>query len=219
MNSIKILNTEDISKHPLVKKLGSTPTHLMEAIFNHLQNCNIEIKSFICDHLCWRCSTLEEYIKIKQLFPAKENADGLGHILVECMIGGRPISTIHLNQPIIIKTNNNYGFEIPAFELPCPKPGREYESGLEHCEFALRNQYQKLEQFVEDYHQKINFDYRAYSKRSNNDVSLEVHYIKENRTKIGQVKFHLLPLEEVVQRELAEGTVELVPENYFVHDN
>ena len=218
MKSIKIVNTDDLAKHPLVMKLGSSPSDLMEAIFNHVQTCNIEIKSFICDHLCWRCSTLEEYMKIKQLFSTKENEDGLGHILVECMIGGRPISTIHLNQPVIIKTNSDYEFEIPTFELPCPKPGRAYESGWEHCEFAVHNQYQKLEHFVEDYKQKINFDYRAYSKRSNNDVSLEVYYTKENRTKTGQVKFHLLPLEEVVKRELAEGKVELVSENYFVHN-
>ena len=215
MNAIKIVNADEIANHPIVQKLESSPVNLMEAILNHLQNSNIEVKNYICDHLCWRCSTIEEYLKIKLLFSTVQKKDGFGHILLECMIGGRPISTIHLSQPILMKTNNNKSFEIPAFELPCPKPGRAYESGWEHCEFAVRNRYRDLNYFVDDHKQRIQFDYRAFGKKFNNDVSLEVQYSENNRKKIGQVKFHLLPLEEVVNHELAEGTVELVPESYF----
>ena len=215
MDAMDIVNKDELAQHPLVKHLRSTPAYLMEAILKQVQESNIQIKDFICDHLCWRCASLEEYIKIKSLFASEKDCDGLGFILVECMIGGRPISTIHLNSPILIKTNSNYNFTIPAFELPCPKPGRDYESGWEHCEFAVSNQFSKLEDFVGVYENRIQFDYRAYKKKFNNDVSLEFNYIENGQKKTGQVKFHLLPLEEVVKQELSEGDVEFVPENYF----
>ena len=153
--------------------------------------------------------------KIKSLFSSKEDNGDLGDILVENMIGGRPISTIHLKQPILINTSNDCNFTIPAFELPCPKPGRFYESGWEHCEFAVKNKYNALHDFVEDYRNKIQFDYRAYQKNVNNDVSLEVNYFEKDQKKTGQVKFHLLPLDEVVKKQLAEGTAVEVPDNYF----
>ena len=211
---IKITNTDELSQHKVVKTLSSSPAPLMEAILNHIKDKNIHFRDFICDHLCWRCANLEEYVRIKSLFANKE--DNLGKILIECMIGGRPISTIHLNEPIVIKTNDNVAFSIPAFELPCPKPGKAYESGWEHCEFAVRNKFENLEDFVKFYKSTIAFDYRAYEKESNADVSLEAKYeIGNGEEKVGTVKFHLDPLEEVVKRELAEGNVELAPKDYF----
>ena len=108
MDAIQIVNKDELAQHSMIKHLTSTPAYLMEAILNHIQDYSIDIKDFICDHLCWRCASLEEYTKIKSLFASKKDNEGLGFILVECMIGGRPISTIHLNSPIWIRTNNNY---------------------------------------------------------------------------------------------------------------
>jgi hypothetical protein len=42
------------------------------------------------------------------------------------MIGGRPIATVRLNEPI-----KHGGFIVSCIEVPCPKPGRHYAAGLE----------------------------------------------------------------------------------------
>ena len=206
---IEITNADEVSQHRIVKALNSSPIPLMEAILNHIQDKDIIFHDFICDHLCWRCASLEEYVNIKSLFTNKN----LGEVLIECMIGDRPISTIHLNQAILIKTNTDTSFSIPGFELPCPKPCVYYESGWEHCEFAVGNKFEKLEDFVNLYKSRIEFDYCW--KESNADVSLKVKYSVGKEQKVGTVKFHLEPLEEVVKHELAEGTVEFPPKDYF----
>ena len=203
---IEITNGDEVSEHRIVQALNSSPVPLMEAIFNQLQEKKILFHDFVCDHLCWRCESLQEYMNIKSLIEEKN----LGEVLVECMIGGRPISTIHLNQPIVLNTNTNTSFSIPGFELPCPKQGRYYESGWEHCEFAVGDSFKKLEDFV-NFYRDIEFNYSGYEKESNADVSLDVKY----DDKSGVVKFHLQPLHEVVKRELKEGVVEYPPKNYF----
>ena len=42
------------------------------------------------------------------------------------MIGGRPIATVRLHEPIV-----HHGFTVKCIEVPCPKAGRHYAAGLE----------------------------------------------------------------------------------------
>ena len=83
MSRIEIVNKDELEMHPIIKHLGASPINLMEAILNHIQDCSIGIKNFICDHLCWRCATIEEYHKIKSLFSSDKDNGELGYILVE----------------------------------------------------------------------------------------------------------------------------------------
>jgi len=55
-----------------------------------------------------------------------------GELLIESMIGGRPIATYRLTEPLTFRD-----FKIRCVEVPCPKPGRPYQSGWEHVEFAI----------------------------------------------------------------------------------
>ena len=79
------------------------------------------------DHVCYRVASVDEYLAVRSaLVPAH------GVCLVESMIAGRPISIVRLHDPLC-----HAGYAVPCVELPCPKPGRPYDRGLEHVEFAI----------------------------------------------------------------------------------
>ena len=163
----------------------------------------IDLKSYECDHVCYRCSTNKIYLqKIKELTPA------LGYLLVEGMIGSRPISIISLHEPI--KSN---GFCIRCIEIPCPKLGRPYVDGLEHAEFVIGTEHddprdtQLLKKMILKY-PTLKFDSRALDKDINADISLEI----DSNTSI---KFHVRPIYEIVSIEKRNQLVVPVPANYF----
>eukprot|EP00613_Pedinella_sp_CCMP2098_P052839 CAMPEP_0171900522 /NCGR_PEP_ID=MMETSP0992-20121227/49821_1 /TAXON_ID=483369 /ORGANISM="non described non described, Strain CCMP2098" /LENGTH=119 /DNA_ID=CAMNT_0012528937 /DNA_START=123 /DNA_END=482 /DNA_ORIENTATION=+ len=92
------------------------------------------------------------------------------------------------------------GWSVSCLEVPSPKPGRLYASGLEHAELA--------------------FDERAVGKASNPDVSVSLLPMPTQNTggsggggegKCGgavSVKFHERPIYEVVADELREAAAE-----------
>ena len=70
---------------------------------------NALASGFEMDHLCYRCATISEYLDVVgALVPA------LGTLLVEGMIGGRPIATVGLHRPL-----EHRGFVIRCIEVPC----------------------------------------------------------------------------------------------------
>ena len=86
-----------------------------------------ELENRVIDHVCYRCETEEQYHDAVALMV------GAGHeVPGTSIIGGRPISTIRLKKPIKWKK-----WEIPAVEIPMPKPGRPKRKGWEHAEVAL----------------------------------------------------------------------------------
>eukprot|EP01041_Mallomonas_annulata_P004935 gene4935-9847_t len=135
-------------------------------------------------------------------------------LLVESMIGGRPISTFRLYDEI--KCNEEIGtrsWAISCVEIPCPKAGSYYNSGLEHVEVVIGssendmiNSLPILESFMLT-HPNVKFDTRAISKHVNADVSVDIDGVK--------VKFHACSLEDVCAYELKMNLVDLVPDNYF----
>jgi predicted metalloenzyme YecM len=82
--------------------------------------------SFQIDHICYRTATQEEYISCKR------ELDEMGSLLIESIVGGRPISCYKLKTPIVCSN----GALIDVVELPSPKQGSPYVSGLEHIEFV-----------------------------------------------------------------------------------
>ncbi|MFN9959326.1 MAG: VOC family protein, partial [bacterium] len=61
----------------------------------------------------------------------RANLHTLGELLAESPIGGRPIATFRLHEPL------TYGARtIPLVELPAPKPGSPYTEGWEHLEMV-----------------------------------------------------------------------------------
>lgn len=183
--------------------------HFIEKCVSYLSvRTAIPIQTFHIDHICYRCSTKEEYIQVIQDLTSLGN-----ELLVEGMIGGRPIATIALTTPIVYKH-----WSIPCIEVPCPKEGREYTSGFEHIEMVISSNpstaspyhsKEQLEEFILQYQtSEVVFDLRAIEKEINADVSLQID-------KDTSVKFHVCPLSQVVELEKSHGLVVPVPPTYF----
>jgi len=75
------------------------------------------------DHLCYRVADEAGYRHWRA------ELQGLGALLAESPIGGRPIATFRLHVPLTHGART-----IPLVELPAPKPGRPYAEGWEHVE-------------------------------------------------------------------------------------
>ncbi|KAJ1457234.1 Glyoxalase/Bleomycin resistance protein/Dihydroxybiphenyl dioxygenase [Pelagophyceae sp. CCMP2097] len=160
-------------------------------------------EKFEMDHICFRCATHLEYASvIHSLTPT------YGRILVEGMIGGRPISTVLLNEPLRTESGS-----IECIEVPCPKAGSAYASGLEHAELVVglpgvdANPMgdAAIRRFASE-HPWLELDGRAAGKAVNCDFSLQL-------TEETAVKFHATTLAKVCQFEATHG-VEPVPEAF-----
>lgn len=155
---------------------------------------SIHVTSLELDHICYRCDTKEEYLKVCAATAV------FGTRIIESMIGSRPISVYELHEPLKVG-----GYSIAAIEIPCPKPGKKHPHGLEHAEFVIKAG--TLAEFVQA-HSAVTFDKKAMDKAINADVSLQIG-------NVGSVKFHEQPLYTVARHELATGTAVLVPPTYF----
>ena len=190
------------NSHPVEAIIGAVEPFL-GTVLSSMKERGIDISGKEIDHVCFRCTTIEEYLAV-----CKDIIDGnLGTVMIESMIGGRPITTIKLFDPINYKE-----YDIACIEIPCPKPGK---SGLEHCEIVIGeandsplNNRARLEGFMAMYPSISDFDTKAIDKDINADVCLPVSggY---------SVKFHLRPLYEVIVFEQDQGSVVPVPEGYF----
>ncbi len=133
------------------------------------------------DHVCYRVETTERY---------RELLDKIGKmalLLGENMVGGRPIATFRLHQPV-----ETGGWNISYLELPAPKAGSPYEEGLEHAEFVVLGG--NLEYFQSQHpHLQESFSYKGMEKPLNPELGLKAAGIS--------VKFHELALGKVVRLE------------------
>lgn len=132
------------------------------------------------DHLAYRVASLEEYeiVKAKML--------EFGELISENIISGRPIAVYKLNEPIIYD-----GFTIFCLEIPAPKEGSEYKSGLEHIEFVTNK---SLKEFIKD-HKEVGFETKEIDREINPTLVLKFED--------SAVKFHPRSLLEVclIQQE------------------
>jgi predicted metalloenzyme YecM len=104
---------------------------LAEDFLNKVFN-KIKLKEFVVephwdiDHLCFRVETADEYEAYRDTF------SGLGDLLTEMNLNGRPIATFELHTPIQYKT-----WLIKLIELPAPKKGKAVKTGFEHLEMVV----------------------------------------------------------------------------------
>ena len=127
-------------------KIRSAAPSFIESIITSLrQSYNLDITKYgesgiplEIDHICYRTETIEEYKTIQDEF--KENPDKI-KLLVESIIGGRPISVYEFLEPLTIcisesmtsnrlndglsdeanKNRSTYRTLVRCLELPSPK--------------------------------------------------------------------------------------------------
>lgn len=131
----------------------------------------------MCDHLCYRVDSQEEYVKMQSLL--SKVASNIG----EVPVSGRLITTFELHEPLEVG-----GWTIPYIELPAPKPGSPYPSGLEHAEFVVVS----LGDF-QNRHNNLPFNDKGMSKVINPELGLNMGDVS--------VKFHEISLGAVVRLE------------------
>ena len=192
--------------HPVEQILGSVlVSSFLEEICSFTAELSLPILHNEIDHICFRCESVTQYLEVcKNIVQFK-----VGTILLESMIGGRPISIISLTEPLPFKD-----WSISCLELTCPKPGRVHKHGYEHIEVVIgspqdgfTNSAEFLQRFASKF-PSIQFDTKAIHKEINADLSL---------TSPGgsSVKFHTRPIYEVCQFEIDYKHFENVPASYF----
>lgn len=157
-------------------------TLFLDKLMSAITHIGIDVSSFFLDHICYRTETNEEYEEMKIFFSHH------GDCIYESKIGWRMISLYKLFKPLEYKWR-----EIPLVELPAPKSYNTHKSGWEHVEFVIP---EDLSLFLKRY-PHIPFITKALSRTFNNDVEIEFEEWLA-------VKFHNLPLEEVVAIEKAQ---------------
>jgi len=181
--------------------LEQVPTFL-EAVEARLLEKDLDVCQYHTDHVCWRTEALEEYSGLVSVLRTSEDWT----LLVESEIGGRSIATFQMKDGI------SFGDRmINVIEIPAPKDGSPYKSGLEHVEFVVSSADNKqLSPRNDNTHQKILNEFmamhpcfewstKAKDKEMNPDVSTKLELpIFGTCT----VKFHLMPLAEVIKYEI-----------------
>ncbi|WP_341534300.1 VOC family protein [Oceanisphaera pacifica] len=142
------------------------------------------------DHLCYRAQDNNEYLMLRDTLAQ------CGDVLVEGMIGQRPIITFKLHHPL----PSAFG-PIPCLELAAPKMGKQHTHGLEHGEIVVAS----LQQLLQDY-PWVPFKRDALHSEAP-ELSLALGRY--------QVKFHCQSLADIIALEIANKQVIPVPENYF----
>lgn len=166
----------------------------------------MDVTELDADHVCWRTETVEEYT---DLVTALRAAVDECTLLVESKVGGRPIATFQLTEPIQCKNHT-----IGVIEIPAPKDGSVYKSGLEHVEFVIAgdsceqppspvndaSHQSQLSDLMQTY-PGLEWNEKAKDKEVNPDVSVKVELEDFG---FCSVKFHLISLADVIKFELSE---------------
>ena len=153
----------------------------LDKIYSEIRETSLVILPGQIDHLCYRTHSDDHYLEAKSFFKTQ------GRLLVEGDIGGRPIATYKLDQPIV-----HLDQSIPVIEIPSPKKGSYYEAGFEHFEVVIQ---ETFDQFL-SHHPLLEFNKKALSKTHNPDIKLQLSS--------GAIKFHLQTLEKVIKEELSQ---------------
>merc|ERR1719401_1323162 len=165
--------------------------------------CGVDVSGLQADHVCYRTDSLEKYTS---LVDALQSSDDFA-LLVESKIGGRPIATFKLATPLVIESVDG-SRKIDVVEIPAPKDGSPYNAGLEHAEFVigegthespLRDEVHTslLNSWMER-HPEVSWSAKAIGKACNPDVSTKLELDRYGKV---SVKFHLMPLESVIEFE------------------
>jgi len=162
------------------------PTPFLQQLFAALQADGLKVHGMELDHLCYRVATAERYAALKSLLAQH------GSLLVESMVGGRPIATYRLHRPFTYLDRL-----IAVVELASPKAGSTYPEGYEHVEFVVPGCRSAAELLAfTQRHPALPWDLGDLHKSTNPDVRLRYPGFS--------VKFHGRSLAEVIAEELRD---------------
>ena len=168
---------------------------------------DIDVATLQADHVCYRTDSIEQYTGLVQ---ALQSSDDDVTLLVESEIGGRLIATFKLAVPIeIINSEDGSTRRIDVIEIPSPKESSSYVAGLEHVEFVIGDGSHRsalndgvhqtaLNAWIERF-PSVSWNTKAIDKACNPDVSTKLELNDYGKV---SVKFHLLPLEDVIKFEV-----------------
>mmetsp|Transcript_23039 Transcript_23039/g.71779 ORF Transcript_23039/g.71779 Transcript_23039/m.71779 type:complete len:198 (+) Transcript_23039:864-1457(+) len=139
-----------------------------------VQARGIQAGLYEMDHICYRCGTGEEYSSVCTALASPPLSAAL---LIESPIGGRLISTYQLREPLEVDCPGVGSFRVSCIEVPAPKAGRAYASGLEHAELVVGAAGDSAfgAEGLRAWRSKfpgVEFDERALGKELNADLSL-----------------------------------------------
>lgn len=154
------------------------PVLFLDKLFSLIEKTGMNVDKYYLDHICYRVGSESEYLEKR----AELNLHG--DMLIESMVNGRLIATYKLHSPIFYK-----GRKIDVLELPAPKPGHSYASGLEHVEFVAKESLQS----IVDAYPSCSFETQGINKEINADITL----------RLGEycIRFHNQTLEDVIAQE------------------
>jgi predicted metalloenzyme YecM len=150
----------------------------LQKIFAHLDELSIDLKYWEIDHLCFRTDSQQSYEEAKKYFSS------LSTLLVESEVGGRPIATYKLFEPVIF---DNYIIDL--IEVPAPKPGRATQKGFEHIEVVIDCSFKDFM----DRHPETSFITKGLRKDLNPEIEIEFDDCA--------IKFHHKSLEHIINTE------------------
>lgn len=142
----------------------------------------LPLNHMTADHLCFRVETEQEYFEYKQMLLRNSK------LITESEINGRPICTFHIEQGFHIDNHHIY-----LIELPAPKQNTNYKTGFEHAEFIIKKSIQSFQQEYPHLQFKL-----SGQQVINPELGLQL--------KTGQIKFHYIPLDRVIEIEEAQIT-------------
>ncbi len=152
----------------------------LKLLFEDLKKNQIEVlPKWAIDHLCYRATTQTEYQILKNEFLK------FSDLLIESPVNGRLISTFKLHKSIEYQS-----WSIDVVELPSPKVGKITSTGFEHIEVVCDVAFSDL---IKKY-SYLKLDLSGLSKTLNPE--LEICLGSRN------IKFHHMPLTDVIQIEL-----------------
>lgn len=170
----------------LQKVLGDYGSFL-QTVVDEMTDAGFDMADFSqMDHMCYRVPSVERYEQKKQ------ELTKVAQLLGEANVGGRPIATFRLHEPI-----RHGDWRIDAVELPTPKPGKDTPEGLEHVEMVLFDDFQT---FLGKHPDK-EFDMVSVDRGINPEIGF--------RLPTYRVKFHLLSLTTAVYLEYKLGLTDI----------
>lgn len=163
-----------------IKQFKIDGEHFLTNLLSEMGALGITDPALMADHLCFRVETVEQYEEYKQILA------GAGILLTEALVNGRAIATYRMNEPF--RAGNQV---VELLELPSPKAGVAYDKGFEHAEFVIKEDFDVF---------KSRFPQLHFTKSGSKNINPELCL----KTRAGQVKFHYLSLDRIIEIEKAQ---------------
>ncbi|MFA6183620.1 MAG: VOC family protein [Parcubacteria group bacterium] len=149
----------------------------LNAVYANLKSAKVDVADFYIDHIAYRTTSQKNYRVIR------EELLNWGEIMTEKIIRNRLVSIFKFNIPLDYNDS-----KIEYFEILEPANDNNYKEGLEHAEFVVGKKFSELV----SKNSQINFIFK--DKEINPELVLK---FPDNVN----VKFHELPIDEVIKLE------------------